>query len=307
MDLLERTWASTLALTTYLMLTGCGGGDDAPADVTPPVGGPPIADACHAVGDCEDLRIDTPFTEDGDPVQLRLIHYQPRSDGPHPTLIFHHGSTGNGSDPSLFPQVFNDRGIARFFVNRGWAVVFPQRRGRGGSDGLYDEGFAADRSGYSCEATRSLAGAERAMDDADVVLDHLQLHADVDVTRMLVGGVSRGGALSIAHVERRPDAYLGVVNFVGGWIGEGCGDHLEINRRLFEAGAPWSVPSIWLYGLNDSFYPIGYSRGNFDAYTLAGGMGSFHEYDRGGTLNGHFLLGDEVLWDQDLDAFLAGL
>ena len=47
----------------------------------------------------------------------------------------------------------------------GWllilAVLLPSRRGRGGSEGRYDEGFAIDRiSGYSCDETLSVPGAE---------------------------------------------------------------------------------------------------------------------------------------------------
>ncbi len=41
-------------------------------------------------------------------------------------------------------------------------VAFPQRRGRGQSDGLYDEGFKPDRSSYSCQEDLTLGGAERA-------------------------------------------------------------------------------------------------------------------------------------------------
>jgi dienelactone hydrolase len=300
-----------------LLLTACGGGGSNGGST--PVGGGqtnlPSCDAtsvidgdgCRTFGEREVVRASTPFVEDGQPVTLEVVLYRPLTEGPFPTLVFHHGSTGNGSDPSLFGITFTDKTIASYFVDRGWMVAFPQRRGRGASDGLYDEGFTANRSGYSCEASRALAGAEHALDDADAIIDWLRLRTDVDVTRMLTGGASRGGILSIAHVERRPDIFLGVVNFVGGWIAQGCGDHLTINRALFEAGAPWSVPSVWIYGQNDSFYSVNYSRGNFDAYTVAGGMGSFHAINRGAGLNGHFLLGDDDLWGDAVAAFLSDL
>jgi dipeptidyl aminopeptidase/acylaminoacyl peptidase len=39
----------------------------------------------------------------------------------------------------------------------------------------------------------------------------------VDPTRVVIGGQSRGGILSIAYAGQRPEQVKGVVNFVGGW------------------------------------------------------------------------------------------
>jgi hypothetical protein len=83
--------------------------------------------------------------------------------------------------------------IADFLVDRGWLVAFPQRRGRGRSDGLYDEGFAADRTqGYSCDPNRSLPGADRALTDIGAAIEALRRRADVAGASILIGGVSRG-------------------------------------------------------------------------------------------------------------------
>jgi hypothetical protein len=56
--------------------------------------------------------------------------------------MFNHGSTGKGTNSALFTETLFDVDLADFLNNRGWIVVFPQRRGRGRSDGLYDEGFS---------------------------------------------------------------------------------------------------------------------------------------------------------------------
>lgn len=299
-----------------IMLAACGGGGGGGAAPPPPP--PPIADPCDSSsildnGVCRpfavrlDERASTPFTENGQPVTLEVVLFKPLTPGRYPTLVFHHGSTGNGSDPSLFGLTFTSKTIAQFFVERGWIVAFPQRRGRGASDGLYDEGFKPDRSAYSCTASLALAGAQRALDDLDAVVDWLRNRTDVDTTRMLVGGTSRGGILSVAHTARRPDVYLGAINFVGGWLGEGCGDYRAVNKTLFEAGAGVAVPSIWLYGANDSFYSLPYSRTNFEAYETAGGLGAFHQFVRAPGLNGHFLINDPPLWETTMDGFLDQL
>jgi pimeloyl-ACP methyl ester carboxylesterase len=107
-----------------------------------------------------------PVTVDGETVRLAMRVYRPGGDGPFPTLVFNHGSTGTGRDPARFGRPIDFPQLAAFFVSRGWAVVMPARRGRGGSEGEYDEGFDADRKhGYACEAGRAIPGADRALRD----------------------------------------------------------------------------------------------------------------------------------------------
>jgi dienelactone hydrolase len=263
--------------------------------------------ACQVFAQRIDARADTDFMEDGQPVELEVVLFQPLEGERFPTIMFNHGSTGDGSDPTLFDDTFTNKAIARYFVDRGWMVAFPQRRGRGQSDGTYDEGFNGDRSAYSCDEQPALAGAEHALADLDAAVDWLRNRADVDTTRMLVGGTSRGGILSLAHSARRPDLYLAAINFVGGWLGEGCGDFVTVNRLLFVDGATYAGTSLWLYGANDSFYSLSYSRSNFDAFSAAGGVGAFHEFTRAAGLNGHYLINDPPLWGNTMDTFLAGL
>ena len=298
-----------IALVLFLM-SACGGGGSS-ATVSEPV-----SDSCDATsvlenGACRTFavmsneRILTPYTENGESVSLEVVLFKPPVEGRYPTMVFHHGSTGDGSDPSRFGSTFYSKSIAFYFVERGWIVAFPQRRGRGKSDGVYDEGFKPDRSGYSCEEELALAGAAHALKDLDVITDWLRNRMDVDTTRLLVGGTSRGGILAVAHTAQRPDVYLAAINFVGGWIAEGCGDYQSINRTLFVDGAAFPGPSLWLYGENDSFYSLPYSRSNFDAFTRAGGMGSMIELERSPGLNGHFIINDLALWEPALDDFIA--
>jgi dienelactone hydrolase len=253
------------------------------------------------------VRAPTPFVENGMAVELEVVLFTPPGPGPFPTVMFNHGSTGNGSDPSLFTVTWTSESVAQFFAGRGWLVAFPQRRGRGASDGLYDEGFTPNRSGYSCEAAIALAGATRALSDLDAAVDYLRGRADVDSTRMLAAGTSRGGILAVAHLARRPEVYLGAVNFVGGWLGEGCGDFALVNRTLFQQGAAFQGPSLWLYATNDTFYSLDHSQANFAAFTAVGGQGTFEIFNRAPGLNGHFLVNDSALWGGELAAWLDGL
>lgn len=303
-----------LLIAAVLCLAACGGGGASPPAASP-TPTPDARSAC-ASGSAWDgtqcrpfavrleERVPTPFLEGGRPVSLELVLFRPPGSGPFPAVVFHHGSTGTGSDPSLFTQTYTNEVVAQFFAERGYVVAFPQRRGRGRSDGLYDEGFTPSRSGYSCLQGPALAGFERALQDVEVAVEHIRRRDDVLVSRVLSAGQSRGGALAVAHAGLHPSRYLGVVNFVGGWLGEGCADAVPVNRAALLAGAAFDRPMFWLYGANDSFYGLAHSRANFDAFVAAGGRGAFQTYTRAPSLNGHFILNDAALWTADLDAYL---
>jgi hypothetical protein len=149
--------------------------------------------------------LDTTLNEDGRPVRLEVVLAKPAGSGPFPLAVLNHGSTGRGTNPALFKQTQWSPELADFLVDRGWMVAFPQRRGRGKSDGIYDEGFAADRTqGYSCDPNRSLLGADRALTDIGAAIEALRRRTDVAMTPILIGGVSRGGILSIAYAGQHP-------------------------------------------------------------------------------------------------------
>ena len=249
-------------------------------------------------------RISTPFVENGKRVFLEVVIYKPPGDGPFPALMFNHGSTGNGDDAALFSSTWTSPVIARFFNEQGWMVVFPQRRGRGKSDGLYDEGFELDRSRYSCDPKLSLPGLERAVADLDAAASHVAGRPDVDSKRMLIGGQSRGGVASIAYSGAYPSRFVGVLNFVGGWVGDACRHSNPINGEGFRRGAAYPKATLWLYGENDPFYKISHSRKNFDVFQAAGGIGEFHAFNLGAGQSGHGLISMRSQWQSAVMSYL---
>ncbi|AXA39829.1 alpha/beta hydrolase family protein [Rhizobium leguminosarum] len=131
--------------------------------------------------------------------QLEIVAAKPQHQGPYRTIIFNHGSTGRGHNKTLYSRTICPAVIGNYFVDRGWMILFPQRRGRGKSGGNYGEGLALDGSGYSCNVEIATAGFERAVEDMDAVVRHLRERPDVDQRQLAIGGVSRGGILSIAY------------------------------------------------------------------------------------------------------------
>jgi dienelactone hydrolase len=249
-------------------------------------------------------RIPTRFIENDKPVSLEVVIYKPPGNGPFPALMFNHGSTGNGDNPALFNSTWSSPTLARYFTDKGWLVAFPQRRGRGKSDGLYDEGFESNRSRYACSPALSLPGLERALSDMDAAADYLAARPNVDSKRMLLGGQSRGGIASVAYAGTRPTRFFGVVNFVGGWVGDRCVHAEAINTASFKRGAAFTAPMLWLYGENDPFYRVSHSKTSFDAFTQAGGKGSFKVFTPSGGLNGHGLISMPDMWRSDVTNYL---
>lgn len=242
--------------------------------------------------------------EDGAAVSLEIVLSRPLGPGPFPLFVFNHGSTGRGDDPSAFRHTRTANALAHALNQRGWMVAFPQRRGRGQSGGRYDEGFEPDRSRYSCVPELSLKGVERALEDVRTAVQHLLARPDVDARRLVVGGVSRGGILSVAYAGEHPGQVAGVVNWVGGWMSDRCPDPVAINTATFVRGARFAGETLWLYGENDSYYSMTHSRANFEAFRAAGGRGRFNAYSLGLFADGHGLLQRDDLWLTDLAAFL---
>ena len=248
-----------------------------------------------------------PVVVDDQTVRLEMRIYKPDRAGPLPTVIFHHGSTGDGRNPRLFTQPILFPTLAKFFVQRGWAFVVPARRGRAGSEGLYDEGFGPDRAlGYSCRPAQSLSGADRALRDIAAATDAILAMPFVDRDRVVIGGQSRGGILAVAYAGQHPERLKGVINFVGGWMGTTCSNASTINQTLFRRGARYPRDTLWLYGEGDQFYPLSHSEQNFAAFQAAGGKGTFHEFPLPGS-SGHYVFMNPEIWKPVVESYLKSL
>ena len=254
----------------------------------------------------EFLMLDTALHEDGKPIRLETVLYKPNRQGPFPLLVFNHGATHNGRDPRKFRDTWTSFMLASAFVDKGVMVAFPQRRGRGRSEGLYDEGFARDRrQGYSCDRARSQRGLDRGLADIEAAVAVLRLRPDVRGGPILIGGQSRGGLLSVAYAARHPDHVLGVINFVGGWLAETCSTAEAVNKELLRRGAVYPRPTLWLYGRSDETFPIEHSRANFDAFVHAGGKGQFYDLPVPKSTPGHLLISWPERWLPPVEQYLT--
>jgi dienelactone hydrolase len=251
--------------------------------------------------------LQTDLLEDGNPIKLETVVFKPPGPGPFPLAVFNHGSSSRSPTPELVKQTWVSPEVADFLNRRGWLVAFPQRRGRGKSDGFCDEELGRNGKPKNvCDADTALSDADRALTEIDAAIAVLRHRPDVAPGPALIGGHSRGAVLAVAYAGMHPEQILGVVNFVGGWISERCTVAESINQTLFERGARYDRPTIWLYGQADYFYSIAHSRKNFAVFEKAGGQGKFFEFDMPRDV-GHNVIHYPDLWADPVGGYLNSL
>jgi dienelactone hydrolase len=245
--------------------------------------------------------LQTDMLEDGRPVRLETVIFKPPGPGPFPLAVFNHGSIGRYATPGLVKQTWVSLEVADLLNKQGWLVAFPQRRGRGKSDGLYEE----ERNSFG-DTGRAVSAADRALTDVNAAIAVLRRRQNVSPGPVLIGGQSRGGVLSIAYAGMRPEQTLGVINFVGGWFSEKAAGAELVNQTLFGRGARYDRPTIWLYGQGDTYYSIDHSRKNFAAFEKAGGQGKFFEFDMPSDV-GHNVIHYPDLWAGPVGDYLNSI
>lgn len=178
---------------------------------------------------------------------LEATLYLPPGEGPFPTVVFHHGSTGPGvrlptdtEYPDLLAAVLNDINIA---------MLVPMRRGRGRSSGEYCESYVATLA----DARRGISYAQESVECS---LRFAATHPAIDASRMVIGGQSRGGFLALWQGSMDPLGCKAVLAFGPGWFGSQ--DHQPgrmINDTLFaEIASDLAIPAHLVYGRGDGFY-----------------------------------------------------
>jgi dipeptidyl aminopeptidase/acylaminoacyl peptidase len=130
-----------------------------------------------------------------DDLEIPLIIYRPRGEGPFPVLMWMHGGPEEQSRPEFNP-------VIQYFVGRGVAIVAPNVRG---SDGY-------GRRYRGLDDGRLRTGA---IDDVGAILDWLEARPDFDGTRVGIYGVSYGGFLVLASLAAYPDRFVAGCDVVG--------------------------------------------------------------------------------------------
>jgi len=248
--------------------------------------------------------------EKGSQLLLQTTLYRPQGAGRFPLVIINHGAP-----PIQDPAKRREPGRTRFFaqakwfLDRGFAVAVPMRRGYAGSDGDYAEGFGScDDPDYPKafrETARDIAAAVRYFTAADFV----------DPTHIVALGVSAGGLGVLALAAGPNPGVNGVINFSGGrggrdpaGTGRRCAPE-RLTQAMTGLGRTARLPTLWIYGENDSWFPQDVVQPMSDAWHKEGGRGELIVLPQFGP-EGHSLFGNDVtikLWAEPVTRYLRGL
>jgi dienelactone hydrolase len=209
-----------------------------------------------------------PVTVNNEQLQFETTIYKPPGDGPFPLLLMNHGKE-RGKPAAQTRDRFLAMG--KEFVRRGYAVAVPMRKGFSKSGGIYSD--------YGCNMHDN--GMMQA-DDIEAALRALTNLSWIDRDRVIVAGQSYGGLATMAFGTRQFPGVRGLLNFAGGLRIDG--DYCDWKAALVTAftsyGSRTSLPSLWFYGENDSYFDPSLAQRLQTAYQSAGGSSQLIAYGR---------------------------
>ena len=227
---------------------------------------------------------------------LETTVYKPEGDGPFPIVLINHGKASG--DPR-FQGRYRPAGAARYFLQRGYAVLVPMRQGFSKSTGSYIGGGCNVESNGRVQA-----------EDVKAVLDYAATQPWADKERIVVVGQSHGGWTTLAFGTQNYPGVKGLVNFAGGLRQEQCPNWKE---SLASGAASYAretkVPSLWFYGDNDSYFDPDTFKPMLEKYAAAGGNARMIAFGKFGS-DAHSMFGSRAgapIWQPEVTRFLAGL
>jgi dienelactone hydrolase len=225
--------------------------------------------------------------------ELETTIYKPDGEGPFPVVVINHGKAAG--DPR-FQARYRPAVAVRYFMQRGYVVVVPMRQGFSKSSGSYIRG------GCNVESNgRTQAG------DVKATLDYVLEQPYADKSRILILGQSHGGWTTLAFGALNYPGVKGLVNFAGGLRQEECaGWQGNLARGAAAYAAETRVPSLWLYGDNDSYFSTSTWQAMAAGYGDAGGKARVVAFGTFGS-DSHSLFGStkgQTIWQPELTRFL---
>jgi carboxymethylenebutenolidase len=242
--------AVVLTVTTVIVGLGAGAGlggcraaalhrsasDAAPAAARSPEP-PPSSVAAAAAPALAPTELSIP----GKAGALKAYLWRPAGAGPFPAVVYNHGSEQQ-------PVVGTLGRVGPFLARHGFVVLFPNRRGAGGSEGVYWR----DRVEQLPPDQRPRGAVNALVEENDDVLSAIEwLRAQPWVAGddIAVAGCSFGGIQSLLTGERAVPGLRTVVDFAGGamsWQGSPL-----LRERLVQAAKGARVPVFFVQAEND--------------------------------------------------------
>lgn len=184
----------------------------------------------------------TPFKTvyyDNAGLRLEAYLYVPKGAGPFPVVIFNHGSR-QGSERAERPFQY----IGAVLTEAGYAVLVPERRGYGKSEGqTFAEEVGADKG------PKFIARMQAEADDVIASVKLLETTPAIDAKRIGIMGWSFGGITTV-FAASKSRAFRAVIDEAGGSLSWRSSPALQ--QALPAAAAQITVPLLCLVAENDA-------------------------------------------------------
>jgi dienelactone hydrolase len=223
------------------------------------------------------------------------VLFRPPGAGPFRLAVIAHATTQNVLRRAQMPQP-EYRALAAFLVERGFAVLVPERLGHGATAGAYLE----DQGG--CDEADYARSGRATADQIRLAMEYLRGQPSIRPDAAIVIGHSAGGwgALALAAQDPKsdpksdPKAISAIIAFAPGRGGHAndfenriCAPQtLLAAATTFGRGA--RVPVTWLVAANDTYFSPEFSKKLVDAFRGGGGKAEFRALPAFGS-EGHWL------------------
>lgn len=248
-----------------------------------------------------------PSGEEGRSLRATLFRPEENPKTPNkqfPLVVINHGTDESTRLAVSMPVYY---WLSRWFVERGYAVILPQRRGHGATGGTLSEAIG------TCAHPDHYKSGNIAADDIAATINYMTSQPFIAKRGAIVTGVSTGGWASLALAARNLPQVQAIVNFAGGRGGHAYGQPNAIcgEADLLSAaqvyGKTAREPTIWFYSKNDSYFGPDLAAGLARAWGSGGGNVEEHILAAYGS-DGHTIADDRFGWDiwgPTLDSFLG--
>ena len=233
----------------------------------------------------------------GDPnMQLRATVFRPSdnaADVPErrPLVVINHGTDEQTRLSVSMPVYY---WLSRWFVDRGYVVVIPQRRGHGATGGDLIESVG------TCETADHYASGQIAANDIAASINFMTDQSFIMPRDVIVVGISTGGWASLALASRNLPQVGAIVNFAGGRGGHAYG------RANAICNADSLLKASHAFAETDSYFDAKLAQAMTREWKSGGGKAETHilpSYQD----EGHRIADDRAgwdLWGDLLDGFL---
>lgn len=214
-------------------------------------------------------RVEVPAAQ----ATIVVTTYRPPGAGPFPWILLSHGSAVTPEANRALGRNRNTP-LARQWVQSGYAVIAPIRRGYGSSGG---SNFGDDRG--SCSQPDFRGAGEGAAIDLLATLAWTRQQKDLDPQRWMLVGQSAGGFASVYTASKKPAGLQAVLAFSAGRggdpdkrPGEPCAAQ-GLATVMRDVAGSIQVPVLWFYAENDAYIGPPVQKLWFDSFVAGGGRG----------------------------------